>query len=123
MASFLREHVLRIGKFVALASATSGTLSYVGFSTIFAKEKPDNSSFMAEPVTSRAKLATGDMQARMELMIMGIQRQLCDELMRLDGSAFTVDKWKREAGGGGITCVLQDGELLLLCLGWSRLYN
>lgn len=22
---------------------------------------------------------------------------------------FTVDKWKREEGGGGVTCVLQDG--------------
>ena len=112
MASFLREHLLRIGKFVALASATSGALSYVSFSTVFAKEKRSESSFMAEPVTPREKLAAGDMRTRMELMIMQMQREFCDELMRLDGSAFKVDKWERHAGGGGITCVIQDGEFM-----------
>ena len=116
MASFLREHLLRIGKFVALASATSGALSYVSFSTVFAKEKRSESSFMAEPVTPREKLAAGDMRTRMELMIMQMQREFCDELMRLDGSAFKVDKWERHAGGGGITCVIQDGEFMFCVL-------
>jgi coproporphyrinogen III oxidase len=112
MASFLRDRLLRIGKFVALASATTGTLSYAGFSTIFAKEKQENSSaFMAEPITPREKLDAGDMRTRMEMMILEMQREFCDELTRLDGAAFTVDKWDRPAGGGGITCVLQDGKL------------
>ena len=112
MASFLRDRLLKIGKFVASASATSGTLSYVSFSTVFAKEKQENSSkFMAEPITPCEKLNSGDMRTRMEMMIMELQRKFCDELMRLDGAAFIVDKWERSAGGGGITCVLQDGEL------------
>ena len=109
MASLLRERLYTIGKFVALASATSGTLCLVRFSTVFAKEKGANTSFMADPVTPREKLEAGDMRTKMELMIMEIQRNFCDELVRLDGSAFTVDKWERQAGGGGITCVIQDG--------------
>ena len=114
MASFLRERFFRIGKFVALASATSGSLCLVRFSTVFAKEnleKGGNTSFMAEPVTPREKLAAGDMRNKMEVMIMEMQRNFCNELMRLDGSAFKVDKWERQAGGGGITCVIQDGRL------------
>ena len=112
MASFLREHVFRIGKFFAVASTTTGTLSYFSFTTVFAKETIKDSSFMAEPVTPREKLAQGDMRTKMEMMIMELQRNFCDELMRLDGSAFKVDKWERQAGGGGITCVLQDGKFI-----------
>ena len=112
MASFLRDRLLKIGKFVALASAATGTLSYVSFSTVFAKEKRENSStFMAEPITPRERLNSGDMRTRMETMIMEIQQKFCDELTRLDGAAFIVDKWERPAGGGGITCVLQDGKV------------
>lgn len=99
---------MRVGKFLALASATTGSLYYTRFSTVFANEK-QSSLYMAEPVTPREKLETGDMKTRMELMIMKLQREFCDELVRLDGSAFTVDKWDRPDGGGGITCVIQDG--------------
>lgn len=109
MASFLRERLLRIGKFVALVSSANGALGYVSFSTVFAKEK--QGLFMAEPVTPRDSLAGDDMRTRMEVMIMKLQREFCDELMRLDGSAFNVDKWERKDGGGGITCVIQDGRL------------
>ena len=28
------------------------------------------------------------------------------------GKKFRVDRWLRKEGGGGITCVLQDGEVL-----------
>ncbi|XP_028400665.1 oxygen-dependent coproporphyrinogen-III oxidase-like [Dendronephthya gigantea] len=111
MASFVREHLLRVGKFLAVASATTGSFYYARFSTVFASEKQSNNLYMAEPVTAREKLETGDMKTRMELMIMKLQREFCDELVRLDGSAFTVDKWERPSGGGGITCVIQDGKV------------
>ena len=40
-----------------------------------------------------------------------IQREICDALAAVEGSPFQVDQWKREAGGGGISCVLQDGKV------------
>lgn len=41
-----------------------------------------------------------------------LQSSLCDSLSRLDGKAtFASDPWKREAGGGGITRTLVDGNV------------
>jgi len=48
----------------------------------------------------------------MELYIMGLQKQLCEALAAIDGSQFKTDKWERpNNGGGGVTCVLQDGNV------------
>ena len=119
MTSFLKAHALRVGKFVALVSTSGGgLLCAYGFSSLIAKEKPGReaaSRFMCEPVTSQDQLesTSGDMKTRMEVMIMKMQREVCDELSRLDGSAFVIDKWERKGGGGGITCVIQDGTCLL----------
>jgi coproporphyrinogen III oxidase len=42
-----------------------------------------------------------------------LQEELCAALERADGTArFSVDRWERPGGGGGLTCVLQDGALL-----------
>ncbi len=40
------------------------------------------------------------------------QSAVCDELARLDGAAsFTLDRWERPGGGGGLTAVLSQGAL------------
>lgn len=70
---------------------------------------------MAMPVTPVPKLeSTPDsMQTRMELMVLRIQSEVCKALEQEDNcQKFKVDKWEREDGhGGGITCVLQDGDV------------
>lgn len=71
--------------------------------------------FMAEPITSRALLAANsdDIKTKMELLIMKIQADFCKALENEEcfGKKFTVDRWERKEGGGGITCVLQDGDV------------
>jgi len=37
------------------------------------------------------------------------QEEIVRELEKVDGTRFKIDKWDRPNGGGGITCVLQDG--------------
>ncbi|XP_074048413.1 oxygen-dependent coproporphyrinogen-III oxidase, mitochondrial [Macrotis lagotis] len=72
------------------------------------------SSFMAPPVTavSEMRARRGDMKTQMELLIMETQAQVCQALAQLDrGASFSVDRWERKEGGGGISCVLQDGQV------------
>lgn len=75
----------------------------------------DVSVFMAEPVTDRKCLEDNpnDMKTRMELMIMKIQADFCCALESQEDleSRFQVDRWTRKEGGGGITCILQDGHV------------
>lgn len=76
----------------------------------------DKSNFMAEPITDLATLKANpsDMKAKMELMIMKIQKDFCKALEAEEDpeTKFVVDRWQREEGGGGITCVLQDGRII-----------
>ncbi|KAI9834498.1 MAG: Coproporphyrinogen-III oxidase [Phylliscum demangeonii] len=51
------------------------------------------------------------MRLRMEAFIQEQQRLIVAELARVDGSAFREDHWTRAGGGGGISCVLQDGRV------------
>lgn len=70
--------------------------------------------FMAPPVTDPRELRRrpGDMKTRMELLILETQAQVCQALAQVDGGArFSVDRWERKEGGGGISCVLQDGHV------------
>ncbi len=54
---------------------------------------------------------TPDIDA-IEAYLLGLQDRICDALEQADGSGrFREDAWKREAGGGGRTRVLRDGEL------------
>jgi len=77
-------------------------------------KKLDTSKFMALPVTPLEKLERekDDMKTRMELMIMKIQADLCRALEGEEnfGKKFLVDRWERKEGGGGVTCVIQDGD-------------
>ncbi|XP_059777300.1 oxygen-dependent coproporphyrinogen-III oxidase, mitochondrial isoform X2 [Balaenoptera ricei] len=72
------------------------------------------SCFMASPVTDLHELRRrpGDMKTKMELLILETQAQVCQALAQVDGGArFSVDRWERKEGGGGISCVLQDGHV------------
>ncbi|KAG3271634.1 coproporphyrinogen oxidase, transcript variant X2 [Ictidomys tridecemlineatus] len=72
------------------------------------------SCFMASPVTDLDELRKrpGDMKTKMELLILETQAQVCQALAQVDGVAsFSVDRWERKEGGGGISCVLQDGRV------------
>lgn len=86
-------------------------------SLVCAREKPklvDTSTFMAEPLTAPDVLESSmdDFKSRMEVMILGVQAEICKKLAAIDGQEFRVDRWLRNEGGGGISCVLQDGNSL-----------
>jgi len=51
------------------------------------------------------------MRLRMEQFIKQHQKQIVAELEKVDGAKFKIDTWQRPEGGGGITCVLQDGNV------------
>ncbi|PGH06342.1 hypothetical protein AJ80_08176 [Polytolypa hystricis UAMH7299] len=51
------------------------------------------------------------MRLRMEKLIKEQQQIIVDELTKVDGKEFTIDTWERDNGGGGISCVLQDGNV------------
>ena len=52
------------------------------------------------------------MRLRMEALIKSQQSFIVKELEKLDTSQdFRVDRWNRQNGGGGISCVLQDGKV------------
>lgn len=51
------------------------------------------------------------MRLRMEAFIKKHQKQIVSELEKVDGKKFIIDSWQRPEGGGGITCVLQDGNV------------
>ncbi|KAL4928259.1 coproporphyrinogen oxidase [Aspergillus undulatus] len=54
---------------------------------------------------------TSPMRLRMEKLIKDHQQKIVEELSRIDGKQFKADTWTRPNGGGGISCVLQDGNV------------
>lgn len=73
------------------------------------------SQYLAEPITDVQQLMANpdDMKTRMELFIMKVQTDFVRSLENEEnfGKRFLVDRWMRKEGGGGITCVLQDGDV------------
>ncbi|KAM3875967.1 oxygen-dependent coproporphyrinogen-III oxidase, mitochondrial [Diretmus argenteus] len=69
--------------------------------------------FMSPPVTDVSVLRErkGEMSTRMEMLIMETQAEFCRALEKVDGGTFKVDRWERNEGGGGISCVMQDGKV------------
>jgi coproporphyrinogen III oxidase len=51
------------------------------------------------------------MRLRMEQFIKEQQKEIVKALEEVDGTPFRVDTWERSEGGGGISCVLQDGNV------------
>ncbi|KAJ8410538.1 hypothetical protein AAFF_G00194420 [Aldrovandia affinis] len=69
--------------------------------------------FMSAPVTDVEVLQQrkGEMSSRMEMLIMETQAAFCQAIEEVDGNKFKVDRWQRKEGGGGISCVLQNGKV------------
>ena len=42
----------------------------------------------------------------------GLQQRIVDALSALDGQPFRRDSWTRPAGGGGISCLIEEGNLI-----------
>ncbi|XP_037530551.1 oxygen-dependent coproporphyrinogen-III oxidase, mitochondrial [Nematolebias whitei] len=69
--------------------------------------------FMSAPVTDIGVLQKRkeEMSTKMEMLIMETQAEFCKALQEVDGGTFNVDRWDRKEGGGGISCVMQDGKV------------
>jgi len=50
--------------------------------------------------------------AAVRAYLAGLQERIVGELAALDGKPFAHDAWTRPEGGGGISCILEDGSLL-----------
>lgn len=47
-----------------------------------------------------------------EAYLLNLQQTLCESFQRLDGEGkFLQDPWQREQGGGGLTCIMQEGAV------------
>lgn len=95
---------------------TGVTLYKTKHTKVYAAEshQDDLTNFMAQPITPSADLKknAGDMKTKMELLILKIQSEFCQSLESIEnGEKFKIDRWERSEGGGGITCVLQDGVI------------
>ncbi|EDO41336.1 predicted protein [Nematostella vectensis] len=68
---------------------------------------------MGKPLTDIKTLEKNkdSMRTKMEVMILKAQGEICRKLSDLDGKKFQVDRWERQQGGGGMTCVIQDGKV------------
>jgi coproporphyrinogen III oxidase len=44
--------------------------------------------------------------------LVGLQSRIVDRLEELDGKSFRRDTWSRPEGGGGLSCLLEEGNLL-----------
>ncbi|CAG8669542.1 19751_t:CDS:2 [Cetraspora pellucida] len=51
------------------------------------------------------------LRKRMEQYIKSLQERIVKEIESIDGKKFLIDRWEREQGGYGISCVLQDGKV------------
>nr|CAG4646192.1 EOG090X04L5 [Macrothrix elegans] len=103
-----------VGLGFGIASLTTVTAVAAGSQTANVQDITlDVSRFMAEPVTPKSLLTTNrdDMRTKMELLIMKIQADFCRALENEEvDKKFLVDRWTRSEGGGGVTCVLQEGK-------------
>lgn len=94
----------------------SGAIAYYHLNTAHTEpaRKFNAKLYVSEPITPADKLAnSNDMRARMELFVMKVQADFVRALENEEnfGRKFEVDRWLREEGGGGITCVLSDGDV------------
>jgi len=50
--------------------------------------------------------------SKVKEFLLELQELVVERLEQLDGSTFRRDGWERAEGGGGLSCVLEDGEVL-----------
>lgn len=100
-----KRELTKLGKY--------GTVFTAGLALFSTKNTIDTKDFMAVPITPLEKLSESpdNMKTKMELMIMKVQSDVCKALEIEDTVKFKVDRWERKEGGGGITCVLQNGKV------------
>jgi len=79
---------------------------------ILKAESSPPAGYMAAPL-SPLQPGTASMRGRMEQFIMGLQGEVCRALQEQERGnvEWRIDRWIRQEGGGGITCVIQDGEV------------
>jgi len=51
------------------------------------------------------------MQNDIESYLLNLQKAICGAVSEIDGKDFRIDEWVRPEGGGGKSCILQDGEI------------
>lgn len=79
-----------------------------------ARKSINLSNFMAQPITDVETLEknSNEMRTKVELLIMKTQADFCQALKGEEiAGDFKIDRWTRSEGGGGITCVLQNGRV------------
>ena len=100
---------------VAVGLAVLGGLSYNYLAQAAEAEAPRQTTSLAEvdEVTKRRTQITrhSPMRLRMEKLIQEQQNKIVFALEQIDGQKFHRDEWNRSQGGGGISCVLQDGNV------------
>ena len=78
---------------------------------------------MGETITPFEELMSNyetSMKHRMELTVGYFQGKICKKMEEFENQKkFLVDRWLRKEGGGGITCIMQDGEVIFLPSGTS----
>ena len=99
------------------AAASLGSILYCKHTLIIQPRNmllAQEMKFMAAPLSDLSMVtSSSEMRLRMEEFIMGLQHDFCVALESEESGEhrFRVDRWTREEGGGGVTCVLQDGEV------------
>lgn len=99
---------------IALGISATGVFAWKNSSCVTARElsvQEMTKNFMAKPLSKSDDLekTRSAMKTRMELMILRTQGEICKKLAEIEGNDFRVDRWERKEGGGGISCVIQDG--------------
>lgn len=94
--------------------------AFFGFLGSKLKRDPEESGWMAEPISGFSAIdgEPSEMRLRMEKMCLDLQFKFCKALEKFEAERsdsenivkFKVDRWSRREGGGGISCVLQDGK-------------
>ena len=72
------------------------------------------SDALTDTITDEAILLQNpnSMRTKMEVYVTNLQGQIIRKFQEIEPqSKFIVDKWARKEGGGGITCITQDGSV------------
>lgn len=102
---------------VAIGLAVTAALVYDRYfnASVDAEAPVQSAATLAEvdEVTKRRTKITKNspMRLRMEALILEHQNRIVFALEQMDGKKFKRDSWNRKQGGGGISCVLQDGNV------------
>lgn len=115
ICNYLSQDKYKHFKYIGVGFFTAATIYNASGATVLAETNElDISKFMGKPITDVEELnKKNDMRKRMELLVMKTQSDFCKALEALEDSdhRFKVDRWMRKEGGGGVTCILQDGAV------------